>query len=979
MNCRATRPHKQSGVALLALLILVMLAGSYAFYRSSNLGTGDAQEKNKQFLQLIKVKESLIAYAVVDSKRPGRLPCPDLLGDGISPILSRDDCDSYSGYLPWKTLDLPEGTDFTGAHLRYKISPLFGGDRLKPELNSETETSLRLDIPEPSASNDIAALIIAPRGSFDTRNNNATDYFYNGRSENPDDNDLVVAVTRRELMAAVEQRIANQTRTCLQEHATTVEKFCRKLWATEPDAICPDLNNPDIQNPLQTYPWPAPLSNNIYKGVAGSLFGMIPETQPGNPEDVLKQSIAKIGELKKSLESASTAESKVLILKKLQEEAAYIRGFFDRLYIAAEDLYRKAVAAEKAFISLDEKIVTATDNDDNFLGMAADLPGAIKKERESSLAQFREALANLGLDVFLMEMQDETLKLQTKINTATTTPTGTTLGTLQTQSNVFKSKIFAYSSTPNPELSNLLTAGFIAATLAYDNTKSAKTELDNIDSVTRAISSTNTLRDVNNLLIAALKDGLSFQLLSEELIVLLIGMTTNPANPELLRPLLELSLSLVTQQQIEDAPAAIQTRKNTLDSIASTLIVINDASKHESIHNNFIETILRLDALATAVEKLPMNRKSIRISVDGREFSFQAEQIRQTTISAAANPDSIPKLIQPLLDFSHRSVTLLTGGSPTVIQARTSALNSIASTIIKIGDKSNTELIQASVLETTNRLDILAAALSNNGDNITLESLKAADNTLKLIGSIAPKTRPAGKTLREPVKAVIYWANTTTGHAKKIALLARKGVNSKSDNTNSAYTAAGKFLDRLVGTNGSIELLEKYIKDSSPTNQSNASAALTKTEAALNTLLSTSQKLDDALDTSFAEAAIPTLWYSDTCNHLKPPTGSDTWWKTQKWNTIFFYQLSDRTAASPGRLKINGKNDVKFQTVVLSAGKALPGQSRTLRQTASYLEDKNQHASRDGDGKSPIDEFSNNPATRDFNDRVSFGSKSSNP
>lgn len=111
-------------------------------------------------------------------------------------------------------------------------------------------------------------------------------------------------------------------------------------------------------------------------------------------------------------------------------------------------MYRKAVAAEEAFVSLDEKIVTATDNDDNFLGMAADLPGAIKKERESSLAQFREALANLGLDVFLMEMQDETLKLQTKINTATTAPTVTTLGTLQTQSNVFKSKIFAYSSTP---------------------------------------------------------------------------------------------------------------------------------------------------------------------------------------------------------------------------------------------------------------------------------------------------------------------------------------------------------------------------------------------------------------------------------------------------------------------------------------------------------------------------------------------------
>lgn len=49
MNYRATRPHKQSGVALLALLILVILAGSYTFYRSSNLGTGYAQEKQAVF------------------------------------------------------------------------------------------------------------------------------------------------------------------------------------------------------------------------------------------------------------------------------------------------------------------------------------------------------------------------------------------------------------------------------------------------------------------------------------------------------------------------------------------------------------------------------------------------------------------------------------------------------------------------------------------------------------------------------------------------------------------------------------------------------------------------------------------------------------------------------------------------------------------------------------------------------------------
>ncbi len=59
-------------------------------------------------------------------------------------------------------------------------------------------------------------------------------------------------------MAAVEKRVANEIKACLEEHAAST-----------------------VENPAQTYPWPAPLANSIFKGTAESLFGMVPATQPG--------------------------------------------------------------------------------------------------------------------------------------------------------------------------------------------------------------------------------------------------------------------------------------------------------------------------------------------------------------------------------------------------------------------------------------------------------------------------------------------------------------------------------------------------------------------------------------------------------------------------------------------------------------------------------------------------------------------------
>ena len=202
--------RRQRGAALWLLLVLVLLTGSYAYYRSSNLLPSRYSREGELNLAMAKAKEALIAYAVIDANRPGRLPCPDLIGDGVSPLLTRDDCDSYTGGLPWRTLDLQESGDGYGGSFRYVLSPLFGGDRSTPPLNSDTATSLRLDVAAGQPSNEIVALIIAPRGALDTRNADGDDYFYRGSSDAPGDNDIITPITRRELMAAVERRIARE-------------------------------------------------------------------------------------------------------------------------------------------------------------------------------------------------------------------------------------------------------------------------------------------------------------------------------------------------------------------------------------------------------------------------------------------------------------------------------------------------------------------------------------------------------------------------------------------------------------------------------------------------------------------------------------------------------------------------------------------------------------------------------------------------
>ena len=476
MKQRLPAAKKQSGVALILFLVALILAGSYAFYRSSNVSLGSIQQNTKLTLTLARAKEALIANASIDDKRPGRLLCPDIIGEGNSDwSLSRTYCDTSSGWLPWKTLSLTEGTDEFGTKFWYAFTPAFGGTQGVP-LNSDTPTSLFAD------NKEAVAIIIATRGVLDTRNADGDPYYFTGTSQSSDGNDVIAVITRQELMAAVEKRIANELRTCLEQHATST-----------------------AENPTQTYPWPAPLSNDIYKGVAKSLFGMVPSTQPGSsPDELLQKSVSDLKNSEIVLNSASTATAQLAAVQQIQNAASYARTLFDRLYIVAADVASKANATSTSFNMASTTISPILANRRTFRAGSSAIPTAIASSLPS-LAALRTALANSGFDTFLHQLETQNSSLNTLIATAAATPSATTFGALQTQANLFKRETLGTVSTPNPELASLITTAANAATAAVNAAAAAKALPGDNTLANLAVASANNLSTANQTLAQTIK------------------------------------------------------------------------------------------------------------------------------------------------------------------------------------------------------------------------------------------------------------------------------------------------------------------------------------------------------------------------------------------------------------------------------------------------------------------------------------------
>jgi len=581
MKRKACHSRKQSGIALVALLVLLIMAGAYAFYRYANIGFSSSQRDAKISATLARAKEALIARAVTDANRPGSLPCPDITGDGKSAMFTLTQCPSYVGWLPWVTLDLPELTDDTGTRLWYALSRNLRDDDSAQPINSDTTPTLRID-----GGGEIAAVIIAPRGALtgQTRpSNNATDYL-EGDNANGDDNfvsgpandsfnDVVAIITRQELMAAVEKRIANEVRACLEEHAASP------------------------LNTEQTYPWPAPLSNSTFKGTAQSLFGMIPATQPGgNPDIDLKQSINDLTSAQNTLTTAwanSDLAAAQQALVTINEITAGARAQFDRLFLVAEALYHSAIEADAKFSALG-----STPNS-----------SAITTARPSLVA-FRNALSDSGIDPFLAELTDQNQTLAQKINDAANTPSYDTFDALRTQiNNIFRRKIYAYSVTPNPDISLAISAANLIAIDAISKVEVARslpnyTSEPNITLASQAISRANDLINANTVIYDTTLasrvnvDASEIRYLAQRLGALLAAYSALPDTNALDALVMALSgaaqsinaISTGSTTVLAAKAAAVGALNATLPPNTNTVVALTGAA------------ITSTDALATAIE-----------------------------------------------------------------------------------------------------------------------------------------------------------------------------------------------------------------------------------------------------------------------------------------------------------------------------------------------------------------------------------------
>src|SRR5665811_1174045 len=133
---------RQRGAALLIMLVILVVGIAAVLVSSLSTTALNNARQNTTSNALAQAKDALIGRAAADNNMPGSLPCPDTNNDGSAELLSGNNCPSYIGRLPWKTLGLPDLRDGSGERLWYALSPAFRDDTSAQPLNSNTKGTL---------------------------------------------------------------------------------------------------------------------------------------------------------------------------------------------------------------------------------------------------------------------------------------------------------------------------------------------------------------------------------------------------------------------------------------------------------------------------------------------------------------------------------------------------------------------------------------------------------------------------------------------------------------------------------------------------------------------------------------------------------------------------------------------------------------------------------------------------------------------
>lgn len=272
---------KQRGAALMVMLVILVMGIAAVLVNSLSTTMLKNARQEKTAAALAQAKEALIGRAASDTNRPGELPCPDVDGDGQ--LTMNIDygpgtlCKQFVGYLPWKTLGLPELRDGTNTKLWYAVSQNFyAGNTVA--LNSDTPG--QLSISGNQNLNNIAAIIFAPGtplcGKSHSTNNvdqyleamssvTATSAVVNTNSNDCDNspyNDNLLAITASQVFQPVEKRVGSEIKQILKTYYTA--------WSAFPFAApFADPSTSSFTGQAATYNGLLPIGNNVMPTWAG--------------------------------------------------------------------------------------------------------------------------------------------------------------------------------------------------------------------------------------------------------------------------------------------------------------------------------------------------------------------------------------------------------------------------------------------------------------------------------------------------------------------------------------------------------------------------------------------------------------------------------------------------------------------------------------------------------------------------------------
>jgi hypothetical protein len=229
-------------VLVLVLVLLVTGASFVLVHALAARAQIAVREVEQSYRALEEAKQALIGYSVAQPEAegsthgPGYLPCPDVRKDAESdpPGASDTPCGargvSQLGLFPWSSIGTNDIRDASGATIWYAVS---GGHKINaddPPLNSEKPGLLSV-----GAATDVVAVLIAPGQALPDQSRGADPYdaaqYLEGDNQSIADNslttggegsnDVVLYLTRRELMAAVERRVARDIAQVLDDYFDT--------------------------------------------------------------------------------------------------------------------------------------------------------------------------------------------------------------------------------------------------------------------------------------------------------------------------------------------------------------------------------------------------------------------------------------------------------------------------------------------------------------------------------------------------------------------------------------------------------------------------------------------------------------------------------------------------------------------------------------------------------------------------------------